>query len=242
MFAKIALPLLSISALAGGAFAAPFNRRTQSLAPRHGSFNNWGGISSFSGFDNFYGVDNFSGEISEQTVVEQQEEVVCHSLSIEIVQQKLLVLQEMAKQIITEQICEVETQTVVFQQFVSSCSHFSSDLHHTSSIQPGYDSSIVSHYGSLYNSDGSLSTSDLGFSGSDVGQSVVVPSGSNWNSATSPSSVSSAYNAAVSAGGSTVSAPSTASTTSSSDSASTDSSSANGNDDAALAASNGSSD
>jgi len=200
MFAKIALPLLSLSALAGSAFAAPFNPKTQSLAARTTSFNNWGGISSLSGFDNFYGEDNFSGEISAQvTVVEQQQEVVCHSLSIEIIQQKLLVLQEMAKQIITEQICEVETQTIVFQQFISSSSHFSSDLTRSSGHQVGYDSSIVSHHGSLYNSDGSLSTSDLGFSGSDVGKSYVVPSGSNWNDGSSPALVKSAYGAAVSA-------------------------------------------
>ncbi|KAJ3770003.1 hypothetical protein FB446DRAFT_647747 [Lentinula raphanica] len=166
---------------------------------RHFSFDNWGGISSFSGFDNFYGVDNFSGIVSDQVVVEQQEEVVCHTVDIEIVQQKLLVLQEMAKQIITEQVCEVETQTVVFQQFLSSCSHFSSDLLRTSGHQVGYDSAIVSHYGSFFNADGSLSTYDLGFSGSDVGQSVVVPSGSNWNIATSPVSAGNAFNAALSA-------------------------------------------
>ncbi|KAJ4475508.1 hypothetical protein J3R30DRAFT_3294120, partial [Lentinula aciculospora] len=163
------------------------------------SFDNWGGLSSFSGFDNFYGLDNFSGEDTDQVVVEQQEEVVCHAVSIEIVQQKLLVLQEMAKQIITEQVCDVETQTVAFQQFVSCCSHFSSDLLHTSGHQVGYDSSIVSHYGSFHNDNGSLSASDLGFSGSDVGKSLVAPSGSNWNSATSPASVGNAFNAAVGA-------------------------------------------
>ncbi|KAH7880132.1 uncharacterized protein C8R40DRAFT_468141 [Lentinula edodes] len=199
MFAKIALPLLTLSALSGSTFAAPFNPKTQSLARRYPSFDNWGGLSSFSNFDNFYGVDNFSGVVSDQVVVEQQEEVVCQAVSIEIVQQKLLVLQEMAKQIITEQVCDVETQTVVFQQFLSSSSHFSSDLLHTSGLQVGYDSGIVSHYGSFYNADGTLSTSDLGFSGSDVGKSVVIPSGSNWNIATSPTSVGNAFNAAVSA-------------------------------------------
>jgi len=198
MFAKAALTLLSISFLAGSALAAPFNPKTQSLARRYQSFDNWGGISSLSGFDNFYGEDNFSGQVSEQVVVESQE-VVCQSLSIEVVQQKLLVLQEMARQIITEQVCEVETQTIVFQQYLSSCSHFSSDLLRQSGLAAGYDSSIVSHYGSLYNSDGSLSSSDLGFDGSDLGQNVIVPSGGNWNSQTSPISVGNAYNAAMSA-------------------------------------------
>ncbi|KIK64525.1 hypothetical protein GYMLUDRAFT_195508, partial [Collybiopsis luxurians FD-317 M1] len=162
------------------------------------SFDNWGSISSFDNFDNFYGVENFSGEISSSVVVQQQVEV-CQSVSIEIVQQKLLVLQEIAKRIVTEQVCEVETQTVVFQQFIASCSHFSSDLLRTSGVDVGYDSAIAGYYGDLFESDGSLSTSDLGFSGSSLGQSYVVPTGSNWNSATSPSSVGSAYSAALSA-------------------------------------------
>lgn len=54
-------------------------------------------MSSFSGFDNFYGSDNFIGTVTSQTVVEQDQELVCHSLSIEIIQQRLLVIQEMAK-------------------------------------------------------------------------------------------------------------------------------------------------
>ena len=49
-----------------------------------------------SNFDSFYGSDNFSGEISK-TVIIKQEEVVCHSETITIIQQRLLVLQEMAK-------------------------------------------------------------------------------------------------------------------------------------------------
>jgi hypothetical protein len=198
MFAKIALPLLSISAMASSALAAPFNPQTQSLNRRYMSFDNYDGLSSMSGFDNFYGVDNFSGSVSTQ-VVEEQSEVVCESVSVTIIQQKLLVLQEIAKQIITEQICDVETQTIVYQQYISSVSHFSDDIMHTSGLSAGYDSSIVSYYPSLYNSDGSLSTSDLGFSGSSAGQSVVVPSGTNWDSSSSPSSVQSAYNAAQSA-------------------------------------------
>ncbi|KAF5369138.1 hypothetical protein D9757_011063 [Collybiopsis confluens] len=200
MFAKIALPLLSLSALAGSALALPFNPEIQSLNRRYVSFDNYGSISSFDGFDNFYGVDNFSGEISvSDQVVVQQEVEVCQSVSIEIVQQKLLVLQEIAKRIVTEQICEVETQTVVFQQFLSSSSHFSSDLLRTSGLQVGYDSSIASHFSDMFESDGSLSTSDLGFSGSSLGSGYVVPTGNNWDSSSSPSSVGSAYSAALSA-------------------------------------------
>ena len=69
------------------------------LVARSQSFNNWGGISSLSGFDNFYGSDNFdNSHFSESSItVVKETEVVCHSQSVEIIQQRLLVLQEMAK-------------------------------------------------------------------------------------------------------------------------------------------------
>ncbi|KAK7437038.1 hypothetical protein VKT23_009112 [Stygiomarasmius scandens] len=193
MFSKFALAFGFVSALAGSVLAAPLStldRRTVH------SFDSWGGFSSLSGFDNFYGSDNFCGVIQDQTIVQQQEVLVCHSVEIEIVQQRLLVLQEMAKRIITEQICEVETQTIVFQQFIASSSRFSSDLLHVSNHQVGYDSSIVGHFGDLVDSSGSLTTTDFGFSGLDAGKNVVVVGGNNWNDATSPFSVRNAFNAA----------------------------------------------
>lgn len=116
MFAKYAAPFLAISALAVS--ATPVNRDV-SLARRYDwpSFNSWNGISSLDNFDNFYGCDDFSHSTYTQTVVKQDSSLVCHSESIEIIQQRLAVLQEMAKRIITEQVCEVETQVVVFEQF-----------------------------------------------------------------------------------------------------------------------------
>ncbi|PPQ91696.1 hypothetical protein CVT25_012909 [Psilocybe cyanescens] len=194
MFAKL-FKIAVASAVAVSVMATPLPKSSK-LVARSMSFNNWGGFSSLDGFDNFYGSDNFSGHISSQTVIEQQEEVVCHSESIEIIQQRLLVLQEMAKRIITEQICEVETQTIVFEQFSSSLSDFSGDLSRSSGRHVGYDSNISNHFGDIQNSDGSLSNSDLGFSGSDCGSSTIVPSGSNWNDQSSPSSVGNAFNAA----------------------------------------------
>jgi len=203
MFAKLTSAIVLASALVAGVSAKPLPLN-KGLVARGGpqSFNNWGGISSLSGFDNFYGSDNFAGSIESQTVVENQEEVVCHSESVTIIQQRLLVLQEMAKRIITEQICEVETQTVVFQQFTASFSSFSSDLSHTSGRSVGYDSGITSHFGDIEGSDGSLTSNDLGFSGQSAGSQTVVPSGNNWNAQTSPSSVGAAYSdcqAAISA-------------------------------------------
>lgn len=52
-----------------------------------------------SGFDNFYGSDNFDNShfSSSSIKVVQESELVCHSESITIIQQRLLVLQEVAK-------------------------------------------------------------------------------------------------------------------------------------------------
>jgi len=197
MFAKFSALFVAV-ALATGVVSAPTSQ-PQSIAARGSSFNNWGGISSLSGFDNFYGSDDFAHLHSSQTVVKQDSTLVCHSEQVTIIQQRLAVLQEMAKKIITEQICEVETQTIVFQQYYASLGGFSHDMMRSNSGRyAGYDNSVVSHYSDMYNSDGSLSTYDFGFSGSDVGSNYYVPS-SNWNSNSSPSSVGSAYQAAQAA-------------------------------------------
>lgn len=201
MFAKLATALIvALSAFSTGVSAAP---TTSNLVARGGdhSFDNYGGFSSLSGFDNFYGSSNYdNSEFSESSItVVKEKEVVCHSESIEIIQQRLLVLQETAKRIISEQICEVETQTIVFEQFHSSLHGFSRDLRRFSGRGVGYDSGISSHFSSFYNSDGSLSNNDFGFSGHNLGQSYVVPSGNNWDNSRSFTSVGNAYKAARSA-------------------------------------------
>jgi len=196
MFGQLFNAAILASALVAGVAAKPvhLNRLT---ARGDISFDNWHGISSFNGFDNFYGSDNFIGSIQTQTIVtEQESELVCHSESIEIIQQRLLVIQEMAKRIISEQVCEVETQTVTFEQFHSSLGLFSHDLRRTSGFHAGFDSSITSHFDDFFEEDGSLSTTDFGFTGSDVGSSTVVVGGSNWDAETSPASVGAAFSAA----------------------------------------------
>jgi len=200
MFTKFAI--VALSALTIGVSASPISKDTQSLSRRYDwpSFDSWGGISSLSNFDSFYGSEDFAHVSFTQTVTEQESStLVCHSESIVIIQQRLAVLQEMAKRIITEQVCEVETQVVVFEQFHASLGGFSRDLRHYSSYQPGYDNTVAGYYGDLVGSDGSLTTNDLGFSGSDVGSNTYVVSGNNWNDATSPVSVGNIYDAAQSA-------------------------------------------
>ncbi|KAJ7903537.1 hypothetical protein B0H14DRAFT_3421743 [Mycena olivaceomarginata] len=167
MFAKLALPLIAISAFATGVFSSPVSIPQGVSRRNHGhvSFNKWNNIQSLDGFDSFYGEDDFNGFNRGQTVVESQE--VCHSVDVVIIQQRLAVLQELAKRIITENICEVETQV-------------------------GFDRGVVEHFGKIYNSDGSFCTDDWHFSGSDLGQQTVVIK-DNWNDQSSPRSVDSAY-------------------------------------------------
>jgi len=203
MFAQLATALIvALSALSAGVTAAPLTSSTD-LVVRSGthSFNNYGGFQDMSNFDSFYGSSNFdNSQFSEKSItIVKQTETVCHSQSVEIIQQRLLVLQEMAKRIISEQICEVETQTIVFEQFHSSMNGFSRDLRRDSGRSVGYDSNIASHYSSIQNSDGSLSTDSFGFSGSDLGKSYVSPSGNNYNGQKSFISVGNAYNAAKAA-------------------------------------------
>lgn len=205
MFTQLATALIvALSAFSTGVSATPLPA-SSGLVVRGGggfhSFDSYDGLSSMSGFDNFYGSSNFdNSHFSEQSItVVKEKEVVCHSESIVIIQQRLLVLQEMAKRIISEQICEVETQTIVFEQFHSSLHGFSRDLRRDSGRSVGYDSDIASHFGSFYNSDGSLSSSDFGFSGSDLGRSYISPSGNNYDGSKSFASVANAYKAARSA-------------------------------------------
>jgi hypothetical protein len=199
MFAKTFVTFATAVALSTSALAAPTHSKRTSYSPV--SFNNWGGYESLSNFDDFYGVDNFSGYHNTIVVDEEQPVVVCHSQPVEIIQQQLAVIREYAKRIVTEQICEVEVQTVVYSQFLSGFHDFSSDLLRQSGRGVGYDHHIASLIGQIHDSSGNIVFNDLGFKGSDIGSSFVVPSGSNWNDASSPLSVGSAFGLSVAAGG-----------------------------------------
>lgn len=186
----------AVVALAASVAAAPHVPRTSSISVGGGSsihglggfsFNGWGGFNSLNNFDDFFGSDNFCGQNNVQTILQQT--VVCHSEEIVVIQQQLAILQEFAKRIVVEQICEVEVQTIVWSQFVSSFSSFGSDLRHESGRSIGYDHSIASHISGLVDSSNNIVTSDFGFHGLDIGSNLVVPSGSNWVSGSSQLSV-----------------------------------------------------
>ncbi|KZV79987.1 hypothetical protein EXIGLDRAFT_845975 [Exidia glandulosa HHB12029] len=198
MFTRIA----TVSLLALAALAKPVDVSARTFGNSI-SFNGWHGISSLSGFDNFYGVDNFSGSVSEQ-VFAQQDVVVCHRQDINIIQQQIAVLVENMKRVISEQVCEVETQTILVSQVQSHFSSFSEDVRHVSSRHVGFDHVIASHISNLYDESGSFSGHDLGFSGHDIGSHSSFVLGNNWNQATSPAIVSQAFSDAQSASGFTL--------------------------------------
>lgn len=178
-------------------------RRTEVVSSSAPSFNNYMGLSSMSNFDNFYGQSNFDSS-SNTIIVEQKEVEVCHTEEIEIVQQRLAVIMEVAKEVILKQICEVEVQTIVLEQFSSQVSSFYGSVTHSSGSKPAsYDQSISSKLGSIY-SDGSLSNSNLGFNGTDVGSNSSIPT-NNWNNSTSYSTVGNAKALAQQAAGNSVS-------------------------------------
>ncbi|KAG7089607.1 hypothetical protein E1B28_011273 [Marasmius oreades] len=197
MFVRFAVQLITVATLAITTSASPLvSKPAQVVARGSHSFNDWGGYSSLSNFDDFYGSDDFCHAHVKQTVIQKEQQVVCHSQSVEIIQQRLVVLQEMAKKIITEQICEVETQTIVFSQYHSSLGNFYDDLRRHSGLKVGYDDKVAGKFGDIVGSDGSISTQDLGFKGTDVGSNVVEVGGSNWDDKKSPDSVDSAFFAA----------------------------------------------
>lgn len=153
------------------------------------SLSNWRGIPSLQGFDDFNGISNFDGSKNGQVVVQEKQVVLpCHQS-----------IDDIMSRIITEQICEVETQTIVLSQFHNGVKDFKKDLARKSNRAVGYDANIASHLIRLVNSDGSLNSGSFGFQGTDVGNATIVPTGSNWNNATSPESVQAAEQAAQAA-------------------------------------------
>ncbi|TFK72905.1 hypothetical protein BDN72DRAFT_855118 [Pluteus cervinus] len=190
---KAAISFLLTAVLATGVLSAPAPHSTSKRTSPSISFNNYEGHSSLNGFDNFYGSSNFIG-LNKQTFI--QNEIVCSERDIRLVQQQVLVLQELIKEVLLTQVCEVESQVIVLEQFQSGFSLFGNDLERRNGRFPGYDHSISSHGRDLFGSDGSFNVHDLGFSGLDLGSNSFFVAGDNWRDASSPNSVQSARDAA----------------------------------------------
>jgi len=178
----IAASLLAVAMLSGSTEATPVRHVTR----WYPKFTKWHGIGSLENFDDFYGRHNFNGHRNRQVIVKKEKKLVCRRVDIKVIQQRLVVIQELAKRVISEQICEVETQTIVFQQWHSGLGHFKRDLHRRSGKQVGYDEHIASLYHRIINQDGHLTDDDLGFKGHEVGSKVIIPEGNNWDVNNSP--------------------------------------------------------
>ncbi|KAF9468105.1 hypothetical protein BDZ94DRAFT_1247193 [Collybia nuda] len=204
MLTRFAIFLLSVSLIV---FASPIsNKRVwdpRDIIARNASevtsFDEWGGIQSLKNFDSFNGQDNFDGSRNAQIIIVQEQQVVCRRQDARIIQQQLAILQELAKRIITEQICEVETQTIIFSQFHAGLGNFEGELQRKGGRQPGFDGDVARQIQRLVNDDGSINNTDFGFNGTDVGKRTIAPSGSNWDDNTSPESVQRALDAIKSA-------------------------------------------
>lgn len=196
MFARV-LRLISLAFVATLVIASPVSQKRTTLVSSTAlvpvSLNGWGGFSVLNSFDNFFGIDNFSGLNNAEALLEQQ--LVCGagtgtSLSVDVVQQQLAVLAQLAQQAILTQLCEVEVQMLAFQQFLTGLSGFSNDLLRIDGAVPSFDAVIAGLGSSLFLPGGSLNT-NLNFSGLNIGQNSQLVT-SNWNNQSSFSSVSNA--------------------------------------------------
>jgi len=187
---------LTAFTLVASALAAPSSLTRRDPSPNPFTLDTWGGFHSLDHFDDFYGCDNFAGVSKEVTVVKHESDVVCHSVDITIIQQQLAIMREYVKKIITQQVCEVESQTIIFSQFQAHISTFHDDIRHRSHRSVTYDDSIASRIGDIHDSHGELVSHDFGFHGSDIGSHSVQVGGFNWNDGTSVDSVGRAFGAA----------------------------------------------
>ncbi|KAJ2922408.1 hypothetical protein H1R20_g14673, partial [Candolleomyces eurysporus] len=149
-------------------------------------------------FDFFGGVNNFDGSLNQ--ILVQQAGGACQAQQINLVQQQLAIIQEFTKQIFLQELCEVELQTVVLQQFLGGFDLFGRDLQRLNGRVPGFDAGVAGQLEQLL-LNGSVNIVDFGIKGSSIGNTLVVPGGSNWDGVNSLQSVLIAEAAAKAARG-----------------------------------------
>lgn len=138
------------------------------------SLNKWNGLEVLNGFDNFFGLGNFDGSRNLQNVFLNQQNV-CQAQQLNVVQQQLFILQESAKQILLQNICDLQAQAILFEQFKGGFDVFGQDLLRLNGRVPGFDQDIAGKLGQLLLDDGKFNNIDFGFNGFDIGKKLVVP-------------------------------------------------------------------
>jgi len=194
-FFKVAAHFILGAILATGAISTPVpqSQRTD-LQSRSESFpfNGWGGFQSLNGFDDFFGVDNFIG-IKNQIIILPGHQFFCKSSNIHHIQQQLFIFQELIKKLILEEICEVEVQIIILQQFTGGFDIFFNDLNRFGGKSPGFGKEIAKFGPQLFDFDGKFKIQDFGFSGKDIGKNIIIIINDNWDDDRSPQSAKNAF-------------------------------------------------
>jgi len=196
-FIKVATHFILGAISATGAISSPVpqGHQTRTDIQSHGQafpFNGWGGFQSLNGFDDFFGADNFIG-IKNQKFDIQDQQFFCKANNVNQVQQQLFIIQELIKKLILEEICEVEVQIIILQQFTGGFDNFFNDLNRFGGKNPGFDKEIAKFGNQLFDVNGQFKIQDFGFKGLDIGKNNVIVGGHNWQQEFSPNSVKSAF-------------------------------------------------
>jgi len=200
-FTKVAAHFILGAILATGAISTPVPQTHQTdLQSRSEAFpfNGWGGFQSLNGFDDFFGADNFLGNKNEKIILPGQGS--CRSNDIGNIQQQLFIFQELIKKLILEEICEVEVQIIIIQQFTGGFDAFEQDLFRSNGQEPGFDKEIAKFGDQLsFDEEGKFNIQDFGFNGDDIGKNIIIIINDNYDSDKSPASIKSAFDQSESA-------------------------------------------
>jgi len=201
-FSKVAAHFVMGAILATGAISTPVPQTHQTgLQSRSQAFpfNGYQGFQSLNGFDDFFGADNFIGNKNEKIFLPEQGS--CRSSnSIDKIQKQLFIFQELIKKLILEEICEVEVQIIIIQQFTGGFDAFANDLFRFNGQEPGFDQEIAKFGNELsFDAEGKFNLQDFGFNGSDIGKNIIIIINDNYDSDNSPESIKSAFDISESA-------------------------------------------
>jgi hypothetical protein len=201
-FFKVAAHFILGAVLATGAISTPvpltdgtgLSSRSQAFP-----FNGYGGFQSINGFDDFFGAENFIGNKNEKIFLPDQGS--CRSSNnIGNIQQQLFVFQELIKKLILEEICEVEVQIIIIQQFTGGFQAFEQDLFRSNGQEPGFDREIAKFGSQLsFDAEGKFNIQDFGFNGGDIGKNIIIIINDNYDSDSSPQSIKNAFDISESA-------------------------------------------
>jgi len=199
-FFKVAAHFILGAVLATGAISKPVPQQTE-LQSRSQAFpfNGYAGFQSLNGFDDFFGADNFAGNKNQKIILPEQGS--CRSSNnIGNIQKQLFIFQELIKKLILEEICEVEVQIIIIQQFTGGFDAFQNDIFRSNGQEPGFDREIAKFGQQLsFDDEGKFNIQDFGFNGGDIGKNIIIIINDNYDKDRSPQSIQSAFDISESA-------------------------------------------